>query len=204
LSIINTTYNDAGKYFCVVSNSSGAVTSSIAALTVLSLPNIVTQPTNQNILKGSSGFLSVGASGTLPFKYKWYFNTNTAITSGTNAILSITNANVSQSGNYNCVITNFYGSVTSGVATLTVFLPPQNFTAYSSSDHQQLTFLLTGTPSYPYVLQSATNLTPPITGNQSLRIRPTEMGTGVLRSPTCRPHPLTTIASACGKKIYST
>jgi len=55
---------------------------------------------------------------------------------------------------------NYYGSATN---TLVVGLPPQNLTASTSSTNsQQLSLQLTGTPSYPYILQAATNLTPPI------------------------------------------
>jgi alpha-tubulin suppressor-like RCC1 family protein len=55
---------------------------------------------------------------------------------------------------------NYYGSTWN---TLIVGLPPQSLTASTSSTNsQQLSLQLTGTPSYPYILQSATNLTPPI------------------------------------------
>ncbi len=47
------------------------------------------------------------------------------------------------------------------MGNLVVGLPPQSFTA-SSANSQQLILQLTGTPSYPYILQSTTNLTPPI------------------------------------------
>jgi len=55
-------------------------------------------------------------------------------------------------------------TVTTNNGTLTVFLPPQSFTASSTSgvNGQQLTLQMTGTPNYPYILQMATNLTPPI------------------------------------------
>ena len=55
---------------------------------------------------------------------------------------------------------NYYGSAWN---TLIVGLPPQSLTASTSSTNsQQLSLQLTGTPSYPYILQAATNLTPPI------------------------------------------
>ena len=57
---------------------------------------------------------------------------------------------------------NYYGSATN---TLVVGLPPQSFTASSSTvsaNGQQLILQLAGTPSYPYILQMATNLTPPV------------------------------------------
>ena len=53
---------------------------------------------------------------------------------------------------------NYYGIATN---TLVVGLPPQSFTA-GSVNGQQLTLQLTGTPNYPYILVSATNLTPPV------------------------------------------
>ena len=56
---------------------------------------------------------------------------------------------------------NYCGGVTN---TLIVGAPPQNFTGNSTgnTNGQQLTLQLTGTPGYPYILQWATNLTPPI------------------------------------------
>ena len=79
-------------------------------------------------------------------------------TNATLTFLSVTNGNTA---NYFVVITNNFGSVTSSVATLTVFLPPQNFVGAITNENQ-LKLQLTGTPNYPYVLQSATNLTPPV------------------------------------------
>jgi hypothetical protein len=45
--------------------------------------------------------------------------------------------------------------------TLVVSLPPQGLTARITSEHH-LTLNLTGSPNFPYVLLSATNLTLPI------------------------------------------
>jgi len=53
---------------------------------------------------------------------------------------------------------NYQGSTTNG---LVVGLPPQSFTAINANSHQ-LSLQLTGTPNYPYTLQSTTNLTSPI------------------------------------------
>jgi alpha-tubulin suppressor-like RCC1 family protein len=56
---------------------------------------------------------------------------------------------------------NYYGSATN---TLVIGMPPQSFTASSTSgvNGQQLTLQLSGTPAYLYILQTATNLTPPV------------------------------------------
>jgi hypothetical protein len=74
--------------------------------------------------------------------------------------LSLNNLAVGDAGNYQVVVTSPYGSITSSVAKLTVFLPPQHLTAQISG--AGLTLQLTGTPNYPYILQSTTNLTPPV------------------------------------------
>ena len=55
----------------------------------------------------------------------------------------------------------YIGSATN---TLIVGVPPQNFIAVNTNgaNGPQLTLQLTGTANYPYILQWATNLTPPI------------------------------------------
>jgi sugar lactone lactonase YvrE len=72
----------------------------------------------------------------------------------------LNNVSVANAGNYSVIVTGADGSVTSSVVALTVILPPQNFTASLGTAGLQLQF--TGTTNYPYILQSATNLTPPV------------------------------------------
>lgn len=58
------------------------------------------------------------------------------------------------------------GEADSAPATMTIniFNAPQNFAASSigGANGQQLTLQLTGTPNYPYIVEMATNLTPPV------------------------------------------
>ena len=63
-------------------------------------------------------------------------------------------------------------AVTTSNGTLTLFLPPQNFTARGGNG-QPLNLQLTGTPGYPYLVQMTTNLTPPI-GWQSILTNPAD------------------------------
>jgi hypothetical protein len=84
-----------------------------------------------------------------------------SLTGQTNANLLLTSVTNGNAGNYFVVVTNNFGSVTSTLAGLTIFLPPQSFKAINSNNHQ-LKLQLTGTPNFPYTLQSTTNLTPPI------------------------------------------
>lgn len=74
--------------------------------------------------------------------------------------LTLNNATTNTMGNYSVIVTGPGGSVTSSVASLVVFIPPQNFTA--TANVAGVTLQLNGTTNYPYVLQTATNLTPPV------------------------------------------
>jgi sugar lactone lactonase YvrE len=91
---------------------------------------------------------------------------NAPLPNQTNAILTLLSVTSTDATNYFVVVTNNYGSVTSATVFLTVFLPPQNFSAQNVMTGLQMN--LTGTPSFPYIVQSATNLTPPISW-QSVR-----------------------------------
>jgi hypothetical protein len=86
---------------------------------------------------------------------------NIPVSDQTNAMLTLAAITNDDATNYFVVVTNNYGSVTSSTVSLTIFVPPQNFSAQNISSGLQIQ--LTGTPNYPYILQSATNLTPPIT-----------------------------------------
>jgi hypothetical protein len=104
---------------------------------------------------------SAGAGYTTPPSIQIDAPTAISLLGQTNAtltLLAVTNGNAA---NYFVVVTNSFGSVTSAVAKLTVFLPPQGFLA-RNTNNQQIALQLIGSPNYPYVLQSATNLTPPV------------------------------------------
>jgi hypothetical protein len=85
---------------------------------------------------------------------------NNSISDQTNATLTLAAITNDNATNYFVVVTNYYGSVTSATVSLTVFLPPQNFFAQNTSSGFLMQF--SGTPNYPYILQSATNLATPI------------------------------------------
>ncbi len=121
LEIVNAQTSDAGGYSVVVSNSYGSVTSAVAtADRHPAAPMIVTQPTDQTIMIGQDATFTVGASGTAPLAYQWYYNTNTLLAGRTNNVLLITNAQSIDAGAYLVIVTNSLGSATSAVANLTV------------------------------------------------------------------------------------
>ena len=126
LNVSNAGSSDAGTYTVVVSNPGGSVTSSNSVLDVSSsiiAPSIVTQPATTNVSAGSTASISVSANGTAPLTYQWQWSTdgtNFSNIGSNNAILSITSAQITNSGYYNVTITNSAGSVISSNAVLTI------------------------------------------------------------------------------------
>lgn len=129
LTINNITANDS--YYLVVTNAYDAETSSVVAVTVISgLPQILYPPqTPIYTTLGGSVSLSVGAYGTDPLSYQWQlFNGSTwvnladngHIVGSHNAALNISNFSQSDIGNYQVVVTNLSGSVTSSVASVSI------------------------------------------------------------------------------------
>ena len=124
LSLTNIQLTNAGTYSVIITNTSGSVTSSFALLTVWQPPVITNQPVNVTANVGSSATFSVTNGGTAPFKYQWYFNTNTALLNQTNASVTLTNIQLTNAGTYSVAITNSAGSTNSSYALLTVWQPP--------------------------------------------------------------------------------
>lgn len=118
-SIAVTTPNDAGNYLVVVTNASGSATSSVATLTVIAAPLILTNPASLTVSTGSPAGFSVTAIGAPTLSYQWRFNGGD-IPTATNSSYARLNAQPTDAGNYSVVITNDYGSITSAPAALTV------------------------------------------------------------------------------------
>ncbi|MHC1766693.1 MAG: immunoglobulin domain-containing protein [Verrucomicrobiia bacterium] len=89
------------------------------------LPIIVAQPLSQEVLAGTNLDLSVQAVGAAPLSYQWQHN-GVALSDGgrisgiTTNLLAITDLRKSDMGNYQVVVANNFGSVTSRVAVVTV------------------------------------------------------------------------------------
>jgi len=82
-------------------------------------PSISTQPQDATIGLGDTATFTVGASGSAPLTYQWYFGTD-AIVGGTSSTLSVVADFPDVAGDYSVVVANGAGSVTSRVAQLTV------------------------------------------------------------------------------------
>ncbi len=112
LTLTNLQYTNAGQYHVVVSNVCESVKSDPAQLEVLGdcPPRIVTQPRDQKGCVGGSATFTVAATGAAPLSYQWYFNTSTLLLNATNATLTLTNLQYSNTGPYQVVVSNSYGS----------------------------------------------------------------------------------------------
>ncbi len=139
LVLANAQTNNAGSYTVRITNLVGAVTSLPATLTVRVPPTVTQQPQSRTNLAGSTAVMSVAASGTLPLNYQWIFNSTNLLSQATNATLTLTNVQKSQSGSYQVSIVNSAGAITSAVAVLTV---------------QEMDFGDAPDPSYPTTLAS--------------------------------------------------
>ena len=86
-------------------------------------PYISTQPASQSILIGGLATFSVVAGGTPQLHYQWTYN-GTNIFSETNVLLTLTNLQLSQSGNYAVIVSNLFGQIVSSNAVLNVHPTP--------------------------------------------------------------------------------
>lgn len=127
LALANVTAADSASYFATVSNAVGSASSGAATLTVLTPPSITTQPTNTTVVQGNNASFTIGISGTAPLNLQWRLNGN-VIPGATSNVLTLASVSTNDAGNYSVIATNIVGSITSAVATLTVFVPPSILT----------------------------------------------------------------------------
>jgi alpha-tubulin suppressor-like RCC1 family protein len=157
LWLSNASPDQAGGYAVSVSNDFGAVTSSVATLTVSSPLRFTLQPTNQTVTVNSNLSFTAVAGGVRPISYQWQKDgqnlTDDAHLTGANAgTLNITGAQTNDSGTYCLVVTNTYGSVTSAPAVLSVVVLPAILNPPASQT------VLTGTNAVLSVLASGSQL----------------------------------------------
>jgi len=147
LSITNFQPSNNGNYFVVVTNVAGSATSQLASLTTTAASNsppVITStnltPANGFVIQTSNATMSVTvlSPSNAPVGYQWFFSiagsgvTNALsdtsafpgnISGSASNLLTITNFDftpLQNDGSYFVVITNAFGSTTSGVFTLTL------------------------------------------------------------------------------------
>jgi hypothetical protein len=148
LSIPNAQSERAGKYSVLVSNNLGAVTSHVATLSIGVPAFIAAQPRDVTVVSGASAQFTVGAGGTLPVSFQWYFNCNNPIAGANSATLMLPNVSVAQSGLYCVAVSNSLGSEFSRPAALRVLVPPDFFQLAATGTVVTLTFSTTTNQIY--------------------------------------------------------
>ncbi len=120
-----------GTFTAATTNQSftmyGAASTQLNAIQVRDLtlaPSITQPPTNQTAYVNGTATFAVIAAGSAPLNYQWFFNTNAPLAGATNANLLLTALAVTNAGKYSVIVTNYGGSSTSTVATLTVLPLP--------------------------------------------------------------------------------
>lgn len=128
-------------------------------------PVLLASPANTNVFAGRNAGLSVVASASGPLNFQWFENVSglvdgAGLFGSQSNVLSFLPATTNQTGTYFVVITNQLGAVTSSAALFTVVtLPPLNI---SNSPAGWVLSAGNGAVSNSYIIQSTTNLAPPI------------------------------------------
>ena len=129
LTLTNIQTSNNGGYSAVVTNSSSSATSAVAVLTVMIPPSITSQPQSVTNVAGMTVSFSANVAGSAPLAFRWRLN-GSALTDGgrisgaATAMLTISNAQPADAGNYTLYVTNLVGAVTSAPAALTITGPP--------------------------------------------------------------------------------
>ena len=124
-------------------------------------PHIVSQPANLSVALGGTTNLAVEATGAPTLLYQWQFN-NTNLPDATNSAVVIANAQPSNAGPYQVVLSNSYGAIASSAAMLGVTGVPASFFSGPGGlqfNNGQFQFSLTGLTGQGAVeIDASTNL----------------------------------------------
>jgi hypothetical protein len=121
------------------------------------VPVISQQPQAQLVTLGGTANFSVTATAVHPLFYQWQIN-GAAIPGATNALLTLPDIQPANLGSYSVTVSNGFTGVLSSAVTLGI----EPSLAVTSASSQSLNLNVLGIPGTSYVLQTATNLTPPI------------------------------------------
>ena len=126
LTLTAVTTNNTGNYTIVVTNLFGSVTSSVAALLVVTPAAIASSSvTNRTIQCGSNtNLFAITATGTAPLVMQWSTN-GVPVIGATSTNFALTNLHLATITNLAVTVTNLYGSVMSNAFLIvTDSLPP--------------------------------------------------------------------------------
>jgi len=123
-------------------------------------PTILQQPQSLMLVNGSTATFTVQATGVGELAYQWFF-TNAPLVNATNPVLTLSYVQVANAGAYYVVVSNNVSAVSSSVANLMVGNPPQTLQVRMNSNNFPV-IQMPGTSGFSYMLQTTTNLQPPV------------------------------------------
>jgi hypothetical protein len=114
---------NSGSYYCILSNMCGDLSTDTVSVEIRSLPQVLTNPEGLDVCVGDYVEMSITANGSEPLDFLWYRN-GSSVSSQTNSTLSISAAQVNQTGTYFCRVMNDCGYEDSETAQLTIGTAP--------------------------------------------------------------------------------
>ncbi len=157
LTLGNVQSGNQGNYTVVISNSAGAITSSVAVLTIGGAPAITGDPTDVTVLENDPAMFTVSVTGTEPLFYQWRKD-GIDIPGANSVSYTIPSAQVSDEGMYSVFVTNPVSTATSQAALLRVNSKP-----FLANSHLRVDgvfeFTLLGRSNRNYTVEFSTNFT---------------------------------------------
>lgn len=128
-------------------------------------PFLLAQPISRTNAPLTDAWFSVTALGGEPLAYQWQKGGDNLpdagpVSGATSPTLWLAGVLPPDAGAFRVIVSNPWGAVTSAVATLSVPVPPPQLTAWLGTNGLRIEF--TGVPQQDYLLQTTTNLAPPV------------------------------------------
>lgn len=126
LTLTNLQPSDSGIYTVHIFNRFGWAGSTPAVLTVVGAgvpPAFSSTPQSQTNICGETVAFQAAAEGSAPLSYQWHFQ-GLPIPGATQTSLVFTNITAAQAGEYSILVTNAFGSCTTGAVLTVTVVPP--------------------------------------------------------------------------------
>ena len=149
--------SNSTNYWIVVDGLNGETGNVTLSYSLTMPPAITTQPQSQTVPQGGNGTLTVAATGVPSPWYQWRTN-SLGVLGQTNTFFNVSNFQAAGQGiDYDVVVTNSVGSVTSSAAAL-YLNSPLRFSGWAMNLSGYFTATLLGQASTNYIVQASTNL----------------------------------------------
>ena len=143
-------------WYMIFDDTKAKVISDFAGAAAANLPTITQQPVGVSVPVGGTAAFTIAATSATPLSYFW--RSNTVPIPGAN-LTNYTVSNVQMAGSgalFSCIVSNYYGTVTSSNAMLSVQQPPFFSAMLITNGYFQAT--LNGTPASNYMVYVSSNL----------------------------------------------